>query len=160
MSLPLPSVRHYLSTLAETKAVPRSELGTIPETHAEALQELRQTHWLAVISDISSPSVLFLHEFERAGVTDVFELLLFSSEHGYVKPASLPFQTALSVFQGERSKIVFAGDNFKRNIVGAKGGGLAEVWINAQPDLIIKNLPELLTETRAKCGNDKNGHNT
>ena len=168
VSLPFPSVPHYLSTLAETKALLRSELGllektfalhevgTIPETHAEALRELRQTHRLGVISDIFSPSVV-----------------LFSSEHVYVKPASYPFQKALSVFQEERSKIAFVVDNFKRDIVRAKGGGLAAVWINAQqdqtaaeadwnaqPDLIIKNLPELLTETCANRENDKKGHST
>ncbi len=48
--LPFPSVRHYLSTLAEMKRLPTSELGlleqtfalhqvgTIPEMHAEALE--------------------------------------------------------------------------------------------------------------------------
>ncbi len=94
-------------------------------------------------------------------------MVLFSSEHGYVKPASFPFQKAVSVFQEERSKVVFVGDNFKRDIVGAKGVGLAAVWINAQqdqradeadeadqnvrPDLVIQNLPELLAE--AACRN-------
>ena len=193
VSLPFPAVRHYLSTLADstrtdTKGLPASEIdlleqtfaihevGTIPETHAEALRELRQTHRLGVISDIFSPSALFLHEFERAGVQDLFDLVLFSSEHGYVKPASFPFQKAVSVFQEERSKIVFVGDNFKRDIVGAKGVGLAAVWINAQqdqradeaaeadqnvqPDLIIRNLSELLAETGAKHVDDKKGHST
>lgn len=88
-------------------------------------------------------------------------MVLFSSEHGYVKPASFPFEKAVSVFQEEHSKVVFVGDNFKRDIVGAKRVGLAAVWINAQqdqradeadqnvqPDLVIRNLPELLAETR------------
>lgn len=71
VSLPFPPVRHYFSTLAETKSLPVSELdlleqtfalhevGAIPETHAEALRELRQTHRLGVISDIFSPVLRF-----------------------------------------------------------------------------------------------------
>ena len=77
VSLPFPSVRHYLSTCAETQDLPASELdlleqtfalhevGAIPETHAEALRELRQTHRLGVISDIFSPRLLLYTRLVR-----------------------------------------------------------------------------------------------
>ena len=92
----LDSVCSYLGTLAVSRHLPDSErrlleevfalheIGTIPESHAEALRSLRGTHRLGVVSNIWSESRLFRSEFERAGVLDLFEVIVFSSDHGFI----------------------------------------------------------------------------
>lgn len=130
------------------------EIGTIPESHAMALHRLRQTHRLGVASNIWSKSDLYLQEFERSGVSDLFDAIVFSSDHGCIKPSSLLFAKALEAFTVEAEKIVFVGDNLKRDVAGAKAIGLATIWINQnnlsslapdpRPDLMILSLGDLL----------------
>ena len=85
---------------------------------------------------------------------NLFEVILFSSEHGYIKPSPIPFQKARLALQVDSSQIVFVGDSLERDIGGAKGEGFATVWISAnqrrmgeggiQPDEIVRDLSELL----------------
>jgi HAD superfamily hydrolase (TIGR01509 family) len=160
-----PSVRSYLNTLPSSQSLPRNELdlleqvftlheiGEIPASYADALHQLHQTHHLGVVSDIWSRKDLFLQEFERAGVFHLFDIIVFSSDHGCVKPSPRLFRKALEVFRVDHSRIVFVGDSLQRDIVGAQSAGLATVWINAadampggdspQPDYVIKDLQEL-----------------
>ena len=166
---PFPSVRRYLQTLPEAQEwTPHEialleqtfalhEVGTIPVSHGEVLRQLRRTHRLGVISDIFAPSDVFLHEYRRAGVCDLFEVILFSSEHGYIKPSPIPFQKARLALQVDSSQIVFVGDSLERDIDGAKGEGFATVWISAnqrrlgeggiQPDEVVRDLSELLWDS-------------
>jgi FMN phosphatase YigB (HAD superfamily) len=107
-----------------------------------------------VVSDIWSKNDLFLQEFERAGVRDLFDVIVFSSDHGCVKPSSLLFRKALEAFTVDDARIVFVGDSLQRDIIGAQSAGLATVWINSagaapptehpQPDRVIRDLRELL----------------
>ena len=164
MLRPFPSVRQYLQTCPQAQNFPLGavalleqtvalhEVGTIPASHAATLWRLRQTHRLGVLSDIFAPGTVFLREFRRAGVLDLFEMVLFSSEHGYIKPSPFPFRQACEGFQVAASQIVYAGDSFERDIVGAHRAGLATVWITSdqqpgkagiRPDGVIAALPEL-----------------
>ena len=161
-----PSVFSYLQALPEAKGLPASEVlllervfalhevGTIPHPHAEALQQLRKTHRLGVVSNIWSKSGLYLREFERVGIRGLFDILVFSSDHGPIKPSPSLFGKALEAFEVDRSEIVFVGDSLERDIAGAKTVGLSAVWVNTgtgeigesvpTPDLVIHDLPELL----------------
>jgi putative hydrolase of the HAD superfamily len=109
------------------------------------------------VSDIWSKKDLFLQEFERSEILQLFDVIVFSSDHGCVKPSSLLFGKALAAFTIDHREIVFVGDNFQRDVIGARSAGLTTVWINAagiahptehpQPDHVIRDLRELL-----KCG--------
>jgi HAD superfamily hydrolase (TIGR01549 family) len=161
-----PSVRSYLNALPSSQALPSHELdlleqvfalhetGEISASYADALHQLRHTHRLGVVSDIWSRKDLFLQEFERAGVFHLFDVIVFSSDHGCVKPSSVLFRKALAAFRVDRNRIVFVGDNLQRDVIGAKSAGLATIWINAagvahpteppKPDHVIRDLRELL----------------
>lgn len=129
------------------------EIGTIPETHAAVLRRLRETHRLGVVSNVWSKSGLYFKEFDRAGIRDLFDVIVFSSDHGHIKPSPYLFAKAVEAFDVELSKIVFVGDSLKRDIAGAKTIGLAAVWITPQGsetgntaanvDLTIQDLREL-----------------
>lgn len=161
-----PSVLSYLKAIPESKCLPEREtkllervfemheVGTIPDTHAEALRQLQETHQLGVVSNIWSGSDLHLREFERAGIRDLFDVIIFSSDYGHIKPSPYLFVKAIEVFEVDRSRIVFVGDSLKRDIAGAKSVGLSAVWIDTgtgeanesavNPDLVIQDLRDLL----------------
>jgi len=159
-------VLSYLEALPPSRNLSKSELelleqvfalheiGVIPDSHREVLHRLRHTHRLGVVSDIWSKSDRYLQEFDRAGVRQLFEVIVFSSDHGCLKPSPYLFSKALATVAGDQSKIVFVGDSLRRDIAGAQAVGLATVWLNANrdmvaehrphPDLIIEDLQELL----------------
>lgn len=161
-----PSVLGCLKNTPQPKDLPESEIalleqvfamheiGSVPDSHAEALHRLRETHRLGVVSDIWSKSDLYLQEFTRAGIRDLFHVIVFSSDHGYMKPSEYPFVKAIEAFNVDRSKIVFVGDSLRRDIEGAKSVGLSAVWIGTglddvadshpRPDWVIKDLRDLL----------------
>ncbi len=161
-----PSVLSYLETLPLSQDLPKGELGllehvfalheigVIPDTHTAALRRLCETYRLGIVSDIWSRSDRYLQEFERAGIRELFDVLVFSSDHGRIKPAPYLFTKAIKAFAGDRAKIVFVGDSLKRDIAGAKAVGLSAIWINADretveesvpsPDLEIRDLRDLL----------------
>jgi phosphoglycolate phosphatase-like HAD superfamily hydrolase len=156
----------YLAALPPSRDLPKSELelleqvfalheiGVIPDTHREVLHRLRQTHRLGVVSDIWSKSDRYLQEFERAGVRQLFEVMVFSSDHGCLKPSPYLFSKAIATVAVARAKIVFVGDSLRRDIGGAQAVGLSTVWLSANrasvgehmpcPDLVIEDLRQLL----------------
>lgn len=160
------AVLSYLETLPLSQELPKGELGllehvfalheigVIPDTHTAALRRLRETHKLGVVSDIWSRSDLYMQEFERAGVRELFDVIVFSSDHGHLKPSPYLFTKAIEAVAGDRAKIVFVGDSLRRDIAGAKAVGLSTVWLNASndtveedapiPGLVIQDLRELL----------------
>jgi HAD superfamily hydrolase (TIGR01509 family) len=161
-----PSVLSYLKAIPESKGLQEREIkllervfemhevGIIPDKHAEALHQLHETHQLGVVSNIWSRSDLHLREFERAGIRDLFDVIIFSSDYGHIKPSPYLFTKAIEVFEIGSSRIVFVGDSRKRDIAGAKAAGLSAVWIDtgtgevnenaASPDLVIQDLRDLL----------------
>lgn len=136
------------------------ETGRIPEAQARTLRRLGQTHRLGVVSNLWCPGALCLAEFRRAGVAELFEAVVFSSDHRVNKPSPLLFRKAIERFGVADSEVLFVGDDLARDIAGAKAAGLAAVWINradaagsvegfagaARPDLVVKDLSDLLEE--------------
>lgn len=159
-------VSNYLAVLPESKDLPVDEIqlltqvfamhevGAIPAAHAEALHRLHETHRLGVVSNVWSSKHLFLREFESVGIRNLFDVIIFSSDHGHIKPSPSIFAQAIEAFNVDRSKIVFVGDSLKRDIAGAKAAGLSSVWIGTGisqfdnkilvPELVIKDLRDLI----------------
>ena len=162
----LPSVLSYLQKHPQVKDLPLSELnlleqvfanhevGVISRKHIEVLHQLRKTHRLGIISNIWSTKDIFIKEFDRVGIRGLFEIIVFSSDFGWIKPSTKLFNQAIEHFDVEREKIVYIGDHIMRDVGGAKTAGLSTIWINPRrkqlhetmtvPDLIIKNLQELI----------------
>lgn len=165
-----PAVREYVDGVLREFGLPRAEAGVIeevfaaheagrvPETHARALRRLRETHRLGVVSDFWCPGTLCLAEFRRAGVAELFEAVVFSSDHGVNKPSPLIFRKAVERLGVSEAEVLFVGDNLARDVGGAKATGMAAVWIDegggragleavapsSRPDLVIRDLADLL----------------
>jgi HAD superfamily hydrolase (TIGR01509 family) len=129
------------------------ERGFIPPSHAVALRALRKTHRLGLVSNVWAPADVFHDALEGANVRSLFDVLVFSSEVGAIKPSPVIFERALAAFDVPRARVVHVGDKLKRDVAGAKALGLGAVWVHPdaaepgtsdpRPDLVIRDLREL-----------------
>ena len=86
----LPESVDEIRLLAQVFAM--HEVGTISATHVKALHRLHETHRLGVISNIWSSNYLYLREFERVGIRNLFDATIFSSDHNCIKPSPYIFE--------------------------------------------------------------------
>ena len=131
------------------------EIGTIPQRYVNVLRQLHKTHRLGIVSDIWSRSERFYQELTRAGIMELFEVIIFSSDIGVIKPSPKIFQKALDALDVDISRVVYIGDSLRRDVTGAKGFGMAAIWIeqdnvpvkeiSIKPDLTISDLQDVLT---------------
>jgi putative hydrolase of the HAD superfamily len=167
-----PTVREGFDTIASARALPADErdrlervfaaheLGRVPDEYAAALQHLARTHRLGLVSNIWSPKSNWIAELTRAGVADLFDVIVFSSDGRSMKPSLRLFETALATFDVPRSAVVMVGDNLTADVAPAKAAGLATVWINRgatpippdgpRPDLIVPDLLSLVSARSAQ----------
>ena len=162
-------VRRFLAESKRVVALPASEVnllvdvfsqhevGSIPQTHAEAIHQLRASHPIGIVSNVWSPSSVFESALDRVGIRDLFAVRVWSSDCLSIKPSPRLFQKALDAFRVDAARTLYVGDNPRRDIVGAKAMGMGVVWIEnptrpltpeiPEPDLIISDLTQLAKAT-------------
>ncbi len=160
-----PAVNFYLEQFFFKKGWPISEVGLLDDVFAmhesgsiapddiEVLGRLAQTHRLGVVSNLWCKSTLMKDEFKRAGMAELFETVVFSSDYGINKPSPLLYWKALDQLGVDANRAVFVGDSLRYDVAGAKAAGMATVWINSggessdvngvRPDKLISHLREL-----------------
>ncbi|HLK97661.1 MAG TPA: HAD family hydrolase [Hymenobacter sp.] len=116
---------HELARLHDVFAC--HELGHIPDGHCHALHELARTHRLGIISNLWARKPLFVQVLQQCGIHDLFEVVVFSSDHNSIKPAPMLFQIALTTMNVEPHQALFIGDSVERDVVGATNIGMAVV---------------------------------
>lgn len=134
--------------------VGKHEVGVVSEDVSHVLWSLREKYRLGVVSNVWAHSGVFREALKRAGVADLFDVCVFSSDHGRVKPSQHLFGYALDRMSATSSEAVFVGDNLRCDIGGAAAIGMRTVWINRQgrrrergapvPTLEIQELRQLL----------------
>ncbi len=140
-----PSVLDALNALPESKTVSQTErqhiadtfaaheIGHIPPSYADALRQLAETHRLAVVADIWADAARWRDAFVRADVADLFEVTVFSSAIGSVKPSPRPFLHAIRELGVATKDCLVIGDSVRRDIGGARAAGIASIWIGEGP---------------------------
>ena len=83
-----------------------------------------------------------------------FEVVIFSSDIGIIKPSPKIFSKAIEELDTDISEVVYIGDSLRRDVEGAKNFGMSAIWIkdeqkmnsnlNVQPDFIINDLQDML----------------
>jgi len=107
------------------------ECGLIPTECAELLSRLSRTHRLGLVSNIWAPRYLWEREFERAGISDVFSHVVFSSDGRSVKPSSKLFLEALLGVHAAPEDVLFVGDSVRCDMDGAKSLGMGTAWVSS-----------------------------
>lgn len=141
-----------LNLLEEVMAI--HELGNVTDPYAGYLRRLAESHRLGLVANIWCKKDRWLNELERAGVLDLFEFPVFSSDHKSMKPSPLLFDLAFQPFGIHKEDVVFVGDSLVNDIEGAKGFGISAVWINRDghnstcADHVVSDLGDLVVQTR------------
>lgn len=130
------------------------ECGRVPSEHKTVLHMLSKSHLLGVVSNIWCSSNYFNEMLAEEGVHKLFKVILYSSDHGSVKPSSVLFKKAAELFSEKPSKIVHIGDSYKRDVLGAKKAGMKSILVNnnknaavdgrIKPNMVITGLEELV----------------
>lgn len=141
------------------KVFAEHEVGTIPDKYVEIIKQLSLTHRLGIISDIWSHSGRFYRELNARGAGGFFDVIVFSSDLGIIKPSPKIFLEAVKALGTDISEVVYIGDSFRRDVTGAKNAGIPAIWIAGesdaapdgapdQPDLVITDLQDILENNR------------
>jgi HAD superfamily hydrolase (TIGR01509 family) len=146
-----------LPRIAEVCTRPLLSEGRLyPET-MPVLEALRSAGYrMGLVSNTpwGTPDYLWEKQVERFGLTEFFEVRLFSSGIGFRKPDPRIFRTALRVLGVRPEGALFVGDEPQADIEGARRAGLATVWLvrgrpppkvhGAPADLWATSLTDLL----------------
>ena len=106
------------------------ELGYLPDTHREALYRLRENKPLSVLSNLWAPKDQWLDKFAEWGIADLFDHLHFSSDGAEMKPHPAFFERALSYIGLSPKRVLYVGDSYRCDVMGARGVGMDVVWLS------------------------------
>ncbi len=100
---------------------------------------------MAAVIDIWAPKTAWLKEFKRAGISGLFSVTSFSSDHGMVKPSPKPFELVLSQLGIVNSEAIVVGDSPRRDLGGAKNASIDCILVGgAEHPYALKSFGNLL----------------
>jgi HAD superfamily hydrolase (TIGR01509 family) len=124
----------------------------LPPAHAALLDELRERHRLAVVSNFDDTGAAFeiLH---RHGVLARVDAVVVSESLGLRKPHPLMVNTALRMLDVPVAAALLVGDTFAEDVEAAHAAGIDAAWIDrgargvppgaTAPRYVLRALPEL-----------------
>ncbi len=137
---------YYRDIFAQRKVYPQA----IP-----TLQKLKEAGIkLGLVSNTTNPGFIKNLEREQFGLAPYFDFAIYSSEVPFRKPHPSIFYLAQKRMDFVPEKILFVGDSYEADIVGAHEVGMATAWLNREnreqpagpiPDYQLAELDELLT---------------
>jgi HAD superfamily hydrolase (TIGR01509 family) len=119
------------------------------DSAAEVIEELAQSYRLGVVSNYPHGPVVAA-TLERFGLLQHFEVVVVSSETGWMKPHVGCYRPALAALPAPSGKTMMVGDDLTNDVKGAKALGLLTAWIAPQAsvldpavDIHLSSLAEL-----------------
>jgi len=95
----------------------------------EFLENLAKNFRLSIISNTHWPSII--HErLHRMKVHSLFAEVVTSAEHGYRKPHISIFTDTINKLLADPREVLYIGDSFNEDYLGAKNAGLKAVLID------------------------------
>jgi len=105
-----------------------SPVDTLANEVDELLNNLQQNGFrLGVISNRTNP---FDEQLEALGISSYFELSLAAGTIDAWKPDPMIFQHALSQMNVKPDQVVYVGDNYFADVIGARNAGIQPVLID------------------------------
>ena len=111
----------------------------IPAEYDDFLVELSNDYQLALVSNFDHHPTA-RHILKRDGIHDHFQHVVISDEHGYRKPHRRIFADAIDSLALSTDEVLFVGDSWSDDVVGASEAGIDVAWVNP------KNKPHVSTE--------------
>ena len=129
------------------------ECGIIPVSIQTTLKKLSNTHKLGLISNVWCKSHYFVEQLKTDNIYDLFDIVIYSSDYNTVKPSQKIFNIAINHFKLSAERMIYIGDNYKRDVVGSKNAGMKSILVKnsesgiisgeIQPDWIISSVEQL-----------------
>jgi putative hydrolase of the HAD superfamily len=151
-ALPAERLAQLPLTLAEIyRGVSRKKLKLYPHVRT-VLDQLRQRFPLAIVTDAQSA---YAHgELHKVGLTQYFDPIIVSGDHGFRKPDPRLFEYALQRMGVSAAQTVYVGNDMFRDIYGARQVGMRTIMFDSDqgtkeyedcaPDYRITDHRELL----------------
>ena len=121
-----PSAQKLTSALAVADRA-RGQDVTKPGTHAALTTLSRAGYGMVLASNSRLPAASRQAALERLGLAEFFEDVIVSSALGHSKPSTAFFDALYR--DTEREHILFVGDSFRRDVLGAMRAGLCALWV-------------------------------
>jgi FMN phosphatase YigB (HAD superfamily) len=123
-----------------------------PAAYQATLEWARARYRMALVSNFDhAPTARMI--LDQHGIAGCFEEVLISADIGWRKPKAEVFQRVLDAMGVAPERAIFVGDNADIDVGGAKGVGMAAVWINRDgaafpealdaPEHTVAALPEI-----------------
>lgn len=120
---------------------------------SEALEKLKSKGYcLSMISNMMLPGKLLIEKLKKNNILQYFNTVTISSDIGFIKPRKEIFLKTLEKDSLRPDEVIFVGDTYSQDIIGAKGVGMKTVWLNCRQeplekkdlaDYMIQDLKEL-----------------
>jgi putative hydrolase of the HAD superfamily len=101
----------------------------LPGSHVRLLDELRGRFRLALFSNFDHAPPL-AGRLARDGLAERLDPILISADLGWRKPGAEAFRIALERVGEAPGRILFVGDTYGDDVVGARAAGIDCAWIN------------------------------
>ena len=95
---------------------------------------------MGIVSNTTNPQFMKEREMQIFGLQSYFEFAIYSSATTFRKPHPAIFELAIDNFKIEPQEILFVGDNFSLDVVGAKKVGMKSAWVNREGKTISKDI--------------------
>lgn len=126
----------------------------LPPGNREAIDRLASRYRLAIVSNFDhTPTAL--RGLEVHGIGHRFERVVVSADVGWRKPRPEIFQAVFDAMGIGPDQAIFVGDRPELDVAGAKGVGMACIWVNRegeripdgqpQPDHTVSRFPDILS---------------
>lgn len=112
-----------------------------PAAHRSLLERLRADYRLALFSNFDHAPPL-KERLARDGLLDWLDPVVVSAEIGWRKPGREAFRLALEQVGEVPERILFVGDSFGDDVVGARSAGMDCAWINPSAEAPAQPLTE------------------
>jgi len=121
---------YYLEVYSERKVYPEV---------VKVLNRLKEIGMrMGIVSNTTNPKFMKDIEIQTLGLNPYFEFAIYSSATPFRKPHPSIFNLAIDSFGMEAQDILFVGDNFSIDVVGAKKVGMKSAWINRDRKNVFK----------------------
>ena len=95
---------------------------------------------MGVVSNTTNPQFMKEREMKILGLQSYFDFAIYSSSTPFRKPHPSIFELAIDNFEMKPQEILFVGDNYSLDVVGAKKVGMKSAWINRERKIISKDI--------------------
>jgi HAD superfamily hydrolase (TIGR02253 family) len=104
----------------------RQRMQPYPGVRRTLIELVRRGLRLGVLTD--APRFKAYQRLDAAGLTDFFDFVLTTTDHGKIKPDPKPFQVALERLNMAPQKCLMVGDWPERDIAGGRNVGMKTAW--------------------------------